>query len=67
MNARREYLEDLLEDCLEAARRAGVAPGQEGAVVAALILSDSLNGLRKAVLQMPGPRRAGREDPEGRA
>lgn len=50
MNARREYLEDLLQDCYEAVE-GKVPEEQKPVVVAALILSDSLNGLRKAMLQ----------------
>lgn len=55
MTARQEYFDDLLKDCIEATQRAGVQPEDEGAVVAALVLSDSLNGLRKALLQLIKP------------
>lgn len=58
MFSRQEYFNDLLTDCLEAAKRAGVQPQDEGVVIAALILSDSFNGLRKALLQVPHERRA---------
>ncbi len=50
--ARQEYFVGLLDDCLKAAREAGVQEDDEGRVVAALVLSDSLNGLRKALLQV---------------
>jgi hypothetical protein len=50
--ARQEYFVGLLDDCLKAAREAGVHEDDEGRVVAALVLSDSLNGLRKALLQV---------------
>lgn len=52
MMARQEYFVGLLDDCLKAAREAGVQEEDEGRVVAALVLSDSLNGLRKALLQV---------------
>lgn len=51
MNARREYLQDLLTDCLDAVDGVGMAEEDKPIVVAALVLSDSLNGLRKALLQ----------------
>ncbi len=62
MNARREYLEDLLVDCMDAAR--DVPEQHQGVIIAALVLSDSLNGLRKAILQMANPRQ--RQGEEGR-
>lgn len=54
---RKEYFEDLLSDCIDAAEAAGIeAPSEVSCVVAALILSDSLNGLRKALKFYPAPR-----------
>lgn len=53
-NTRREYLEDLLQDCLDATESAGL-DGTDGlsSIIAALIVADSINGLRKALLQLP--------------
>lgn len=54
---RKDYFEDLLSDCLDATEAAGIeAPDEVSRVVAALILSDSLNGLRKALKFYPAPR-----------
>ena len=52
MQSRTEYFRDLLEDCVIAARQAEIDSEDMGAVVAALVLSDSYNGLRKALLQI---------------
>lgn len=57
MSSRWEYLDDLLKDCAELARKTGVPPESESLIVAALILSDSLNGLRKALLQKASTKR----------
>lgn len=51
MLSRTEYFKDLLADCLEATRELQLDPADEAIVVAALIKSDSDNGLRKALLQ----------------
>ena len=51
MSARQSYFEDLLIDCLGAVENAEVPIEHWGVVVAALITSDSYNGLRKATLQ----------------
>jgi hypothetical protein len=51
MNSRAEYFKDLLVDCIDAVDEVGVAPEQQGIVIAALIQSDSYNGMRKAMLQ----------------
>jgi hypothetical protein len=51
MNSRAEYFKDLLVDCIDAVDEVGVAPEHQGAIIAALIQSDSYNGLRKAMLQ----------------
>jgi hypothetical protein len=50
--SRSEYLRDLLEDCYAATAAAEIPHEHEGHVVAAMILSDSYNGLRKALLQV---------------
>jgi hypothetical protein len=52
MLSRTEYFKDLLADCLEATRNFELDPADEAAIVAALIKSDSDNGLRKALLQV---------------
>jgi len=51
MLSRTEYFKDLLADCLEATRELRLDPADEAIIVAALIKSDSDNGLRKALLQ----------------
>jgi hypothetical protein len=51
MSARQAYYEDLLEDCMNAVLEIGIPEEHQGVVIAALIQSDSYNGLRKAVLQ----------------
>jgi hypothetical protein len=51
MSARQSYFEDLLIDCLGAVENAEVPIEHWGAVVAALVMSDSYNGLRKATIQ----------------
>ena len=51
MQSRVEYFVDLLEDCVEAVAQANLAPEDTSQAIAALILSDSYNGLRKAILQ----------------
>ena len=52
MLSRTEYFKDLLTDCLEATRELRLDPADEAVIVAALIKSDSDNGLRKALLQV---------------
>lgn len=54
MNARQEYLADLLDDCITAVEEAQVPTEQQPTVIAALVLSDAINGLRKAMLQTAG-------------
>ncbi len=51
MSARKAYFDDLLNDCIDAVHEAGIPPEKQPVVIAALIQSDSLNGLRKALLQ----------------
>lgn len=48
--ARTEYLRDLLQDCKLACEQEGIHVDDQGVVIAAMILSDSINGLRKALL-----------------
>lgn len=50
--SRSEYFRDLLVDCYAATAAAEVPLEHEAAVVAAMVLSDSYNGLRKAMLQV---------------
>jgi hypothetical protein len=59
MNARKLYFDDLLNDCFDAADAAEVPEEHQPAIVAALILSDSLNGLRKAMVQAASLRDGG--------
>lgn len=47
---RREYFKDVLQDARQVCEELGIEPEDQGAVIAALIQSDSLNGLRKAIL-----------------
>lgn len=54
MSTRQMYFQDLLEDCINAVFEAEIPPDQQGVVIAALIQSDSYNGLRKALLQNRG-------------
>ena len=51
MNSRVEYFQDLLFDCRIAVSEIGIKEDQQGVVIAALIQSDSYNGMRKAMLQ----------------
>ena len=56
-HAREEYFVELLQDCVAAVIRIEVPNEHKGVVVAALIQSDSLNGLRKALLQAEANRK----------
>jgi hypothetical protein len=58
MSTRLDYFDDLLRDCLKACIDVGIPEIYAGPIVAALIQSDSLNGLRKALLQAEANRRA---------
>jgi hypothetical protein len=49
MNSRKMYFDQLLFDALDSA--VGLDLGEDSIIIAALILSDSINGLRKALLQ----------------
>jgi hypothetical protein len=51
MSARQVYYEGLLLDCINAADSMGIPQEHQPIVIAALIQSDSYNGLRKAILQ----------------
>ena len=55
MNSRSEYFKDLIADCIHAVDEMGVTEEHQGVVIAALIQSDSYNGLRKAMLQAMHP------------
>ena len=52
MSTRQVYFEGLLLDCINAVDSMGIPPEHPGIVSAALIQSDSYNGLRKALLQV---------------
>jgi len=51
MDSRSDYFKDLIVDAVEAVDELGIPADQQGAIIAALIQSDSLNGVRKALLQ----------------
>ena len=55
MNSRSEYFKDLITDCVQAVDDLGIDEEHQGAIIAALIQSDSYNGLRKAMLQAMHP------------
>jgi hypothetical protein len=54
MFTRVEYYKDLLADCIDAVDQMEISEEHHGAIIAALIQSDSYNGMRKAVLQAGG-------------
>lgn len=47
---RQEYFTELLKDCKEVCTQQNIEPDDQAYVIAALILSDGYNGLRKALL-----------------
>lgn len=47
---RREYMKDVLQDALAVCEDVGIPLEDQGVVIAALIQSDSYNGIRKAML-----------------
>lgn len=51
--SRVEYFSDLIADCTDVATRAGVHEADLPVFVAALVLCDGMNGLRKALLTAP--------------
>jgi hypothetical protein len=51
--SRVEYFTDLITDCTDVAVRAGVNEADMPVFVAALVLCDGMNGLRKALLNSP--------------
>jgi len=55
VNSRLEYFKDLSADCAHAVVELGIEEEHQGVVIAALIQSDSYNGLRKALLQAMSP------------
>lgn len=50
--ARTEYFRDVLTDAAIALGQMGYSP-EDHILLAALIMSDSFNGIRKAILQLP--------------
>ena len=55
MNSRSEYFKDLIADCIHAVDQMEINEEHQGVVIAALIQSDSYNGIRKAMLQAMSP------------
>ena len=55
MNSRSEYFKDLIADCIHAVDQMEISEEHQGVVIAALVQSDSYNGLRKAMLQAMSP------------
>ena len=51
--ARTEYFKDVLTDAEIALEQVGYSPEDHIPLLAALIMSDSFNGIRKAILQLP--------------
>ena len=51
MDSRSDYFKDLIVAAVGAVDELGIPADQQGAIIAALIESDSLNGVRKALLQ----------------
>ena len=51
MDSRSDYFKDLIVDAVEAVDELGIPADQQGVIIAALIQSDSYNGVRKALLQ----------------
>ena len=47
---RQEYFADVLNDCIAVCEKHGIEPEDQAVVIAALIFSDSVNGIRKALL-----------------
>lgn len=47
---RREYMKDVLSDARAVCEEMGIKPEDQGVVIAALIQSDSFNGVRKAMM-----------------
>ena len=47
---RQEYFADVLNDCIAVCKKHGIEPEDQAVVIAALIFSDSVNGIRKALL-----------------
>ncbi len=51
MTPRSNYFCDLIDDCVSAAQSADVQPDERAFLIAALILADALNGVRKALVE----------------
>jgi hypothetical protein len=54
--ARAEYFKDVLTDAEIALEQVGYDPKKHAPLLVALVLSDSFNGIRKAVLQLSSNR-----------
>lgn len=61
MSSRQQYFIDLLKDCDDAAEEfhGGLDAEQQLRLITALILSDSLNGVRRALLDVADAVRTG--------
>ena len=61
MSSRQQYFRDLLTDCQNAVEEfhGGLSPEQALQLIASLILSDSLNGVRRALLDLADATRQG--------
>lgn len=51
--SRQDYFNDLLRDCDQVCEDNDIHESDRAIVIAALIFSDSVNGLRKALLMPP--------------
>lgn len=59
---RRDYFRDMLNDCEAVCEEFHIDPEDRALVTAALVMSDALNGIRKAVLTVGGAHRHARGD-----
>ena len=51
MSARSTYCQDVVKDCIEAIENFDFDSDAQTILIAALILADAINGVRKAVLE----------------
>lgn len=52
MSTRTDYFADLIADCRAALESSGIPESEHPRIIAALLINDSINGLRKALLQI---------------
>lgn len=50
MNVRQAYYADLIADCKGACDQHDIHPDDQATIISAMIVSDAVNGLRKALL-----------------